>query len=125
MIRQPTEEDLERFKVCLEADPDHKGQDPEDWTGPGGEFMVVYDERGNRLFLRIERALRVSIQHDPQYSRLGTSRILYKAFHWLLSQSRQSGFSEVVFESRAPRLIQFLTKLFGVKPVEDYRVRTV
>lgn len=125
-IRKPTEDDLARFKECLAADADHAGQDAEEWTAEPGEFMVVFDGKGNRVWMRIEKVIRVSIQHDSQFSQLGTSRILYQAFHWLLGTTRQSGYTELIFESRAPRLIQFLTKLFGVKPVEgNFRVRTI
>lgn len=124
-IRKPTNEDLSRFKECLALDGDHIGQDPDQWTSAPGEFMVFHDDKGNRAWLRIERVLRVSLQHDQKAPKSATRSILYNAFHWILGMARSSGYSEVIFESRAPRLIQFLQKLFGVKPVEsNFSVRT-
>ena len=125
MLRKPTKDDLVRFKECLAADTDHAGQDADSWTAEPGEFMVFFDGKGNRAWIRIERVLRISLQHDQQVSQRATARILYKAFFWILGQSRESHFTEIVFESRAMRLIQFLQKLFGVKSVEaNYSVRT-
>jgi hypothetical protein len=124
-IRKPTEDDLLRFKECLAADSDHSGQDPDLWSAEPGEFWTFCDSKGNRLWVRMERVLRISIQHDQQSSKIAMMKILYKAFHWLLGSARQSQFSELIFESRASRLIQFLQKLFGVKAVEaNYSVRT-
>lgn len=108
-----------RFKQCLALDADHGQQDPDLWTASPGEFWTFYDEKGNRVWVRIERVLRVSIQHDDAVSRKAQVSLLYKAFFWLAGMARNSGFAEVIFESRAVRLIQFLQKLFGVKPVED------
>ena len=124
-LRKATEEDLQRFKECLAADPDHGEQDPDAWTAPPGEFMVFFDENGNRVFARIERVLKVSMQHDPGCRKRNTAAIIHNGFHWLLGRARENGFSEVIFESRAPRLIRFLGKLFGAEPVrETYCVRT-
>jgi hypothetical protein len=124
-IRKPTEDDLLRFKECLAADPDHAGQDAELWSAEPGEFWTFCDAKGNRLWVRMERVLRISIQHDQRSSKIAMMKILYKAFHWLLGSARQSQFSELIFESRANRLIQFLQKLFGVEPVkENYHLRT-
>jgi hypothetical protein len=116
---------LARFKECLAADIDHAGQDADSWLAEPGEFMVLYDEKGNRAWMRIERVLRVSLQHDQECSKSATRSLLYKGFRWVLGSARQSLFSEIVFESRAERLIQFLKKLFGVQPVkENYHLRT-
>ena len=124
-VRTPTLEDLERFRACLAADPDHVGQDADSWISGPGDFMVFFNPKGDRVWIKIERVLRVNIQHDPACSKRAISRLLYKGFHWLLGASRNSQFSEVIFESRALPLIQFLQKLFGVKPVEEnYSVRT-
>jgi hypothetical protein len=124
-LRKPTEEDLARFRECLVADPDHTSQDPDEWLAGPSEMLVFYDTKGNRVWIRIERVLRVSLQHDPRCSKAATASILYKAFHWLVGSARQSMFTEIVFESRAHRLIQFLQKLFGVKPLEEnFHLRT-
>jgi hypothetical protein len=125
-LRKATPADLERFRECLAADPDHAGQDAEEWTAAPGELVVFYDEHENRVFVRLERVLRVSIQHDPATPKRAITEIIYKGFSWLQSSARSAGFTEVVFESRAERLIRFVKKLFGFEPIrENYYVRTV
>ncbi len=124
-LRKPTDDDLRRFSECLSIDPDHRGQEVEDWTASPGEFWTFYDKKGNRVWVRIERVLRVSIQHDPETSEKHGPMMLYRIFYWLQGMARQSGFTEIIFESRATRLIQFVKKLFGVTPVEEnYHVYT-
>jgi hypothetical protein len=121
-IRKPTPDDLARFKECLALDEAHAGQDPDEWTAAPGEFMVFYDEQGRRVWCRVERVLRVSMQHEKSKR---TALIINQGLRWVIGQARKAGYSEVLFESRAPRLIQFLQKLFGVKPVEgNFYVRT-
>jgi hypothetical protein len=118
-LRKPTEADLARFKECLAADEYHKEQDADSWAAAPGELMTFFDTKGNRVWVRIEKVLRVSIQHDPETSRKALVAILYKGFSWLQGQARKEGFSEVIYQSRAPRLIAFLAKVFGFKPVTD------
>lgn len=124
-IRKPTEDDLVRFKECLATDSDHASQDADSWAAVPGEFMVIFDERGNRVWVRIERVLRVSFQHDPETPRKQLVSLIYKGLYFVIGSARSKDFSEVIFESRAGRLIQFLQKLFGFKPVEEnYHLRT-
>ena len=112
-LRQPTEEDFARFKWCLSQDEAHKEQDADDWKAAPGELMTFFDQRGNRVWVRIERVMRISIQQDPDASVQATSKILFRGFRWLMGEARRKGFEEIVFESRAPRLIQFFKTLFG------------
>ncbi len=118
-LRAPTTEDLARFKECLEQDPDHAGQDADAWISKPGELLVFYDQHGNRIFVRIEKVLRVSIQHDAEAPERAVGAIIRRGFHWLQGEARKNGFTEVIFESRASRLIQFLHKLFGFEPVRE------
>ncbi len=118
-LRKPTDDDLRRFSECLSIDPDHRGQEVEDWTASPGEFWTFFDKKGNRVWVRIERVLRVSIQHDHETSEKSRPIMLYRIFFWLQGMARQAGFTEIIFESRAMRLIQFVKNLFGVTPVEE------
>ena len=118
-LRRPTEEDLARFRECLAADADHALQDADTWITPPGEFMTFYDEAGNRLWVRIEKVLRISIQHDQDVPLKALPRLLHQSFAWLFGAARNSQFTEIIFESRAKRLIQFVKKHFGVEPVTD------
>lgn len=118
-LRQATAEDFARFKWCLSQDDAHKTQDAEDWRSAPGEFMTVYDNFGNRQWLRIERVLRVSIQHDPDSSRKTTLGIFREGFRWLMESARNNGYTEILFESKAPKLIKLAGKVFGLKPLEN------
>lgn len=124
-LRPPTEEDFARFKWCLAQDEAHKEQDADDWKSAPGELFTFFDHRGNRVWVRIERVMRISIQHDPESPMPALSRILYKGFFWLKGEARSKGFTEVIFESRAPRLIHFLKNLFGFERARNtYYVRS-
>jgi len=124
-LRQATEEDFARFKWCLSQDDAHREQDAEDWRSAPGEFMTFYDQRGNRVWVRIERVMRISIQHDPNVSKQATSKILYRGSRWLMGEARKKGFTELIFESRAPRLVQFFKTLLGFQRLRaNYSVRS-
>ncbi len=90
-----------------------------------GEFLV-FAEHDTRVWVRIERVLRVHIQHDPESKTRATASLIYKGFSWIQSAARNAGYSEVIFESKAPSLIRFVKKLFGFEPVEaNYHVRNI
>lgn len=124
-IRKPTEADLERFKQCLSLDQDHAGQNADSWTAPGGEFWVFFDQKGNRVWVRIERVLRVHFQHDSATPRKELVSLIYKGMSWVIGAARNKKFQEIIFESRAPKLVAFIKKLFGFRSLEgNYSVRT-
>lgn len=124
-LRKPTEDDMSRFQACLTADQDHARQNAEAWTAPPGEFFAFYDQKGNRVWVRLERVLRVHFQHDPETPRRELASLIYRGMAWVVGEARKKNFEEVIFESRATRLIQFLEKLFGFKPVEgNFHLRT-
>lgn len=125
-LRKPTEDDLARFKECLGRDAEHCNQKVEDWTDEYGEFMVFYDQHGNRVWVRLERVLRVHFQHDDAVPRKEQVSLIYRGMQWVVGAARNKKFTEVVFQSRALRLIKFLHKLFGFEPVSgNYYLRTV
>jgi hypothetical protein len=125
-LRKPTEMDLLRFKECLSHDPDHSAQDPDSWAMGPAEFYVFHDGRGNRVWVRMERVLRISLQHDQDSPKIAIAGILDKGLHWLVGAARQKGYEEIIFESRAERLIQFFKKRFGFEPLkENFYVRTI
>lgn len=124
-IRKPTEDDLARFKECLASDADHSKQDIDAWLAGPGEFWTFYDQAGNRVWVRIERVLRVHFQHDHETPRRELVSLIYKGISWVIGAAREKQFEEVLFESRATRLILFLEKLFGFTPVEaNFHLRT-
>jgi hypothetical protein len=118
-LRKPTEEDLARFRECLAAEPDHQMQNPDDWTHGPGEFWVFFDEKGERVWVRIERVLRMHIQHDQKSPRKSIVSLIYKGFSFVLTEARKNGFEEIVFQSTEQRLIAFCKKLFGFKEARN------
>jgi hypothetical protein len=118
-LRKPTPDDLKRFNECLASDPDHVGQDADSWLAEPGEFWTFYNG-DTRVWCRVERVLRVSIQHDQDCPRKAIAPLIYKGFAWILGMARQKGFTEIIFESKAPRLILFIQKLFGFEPVRNH-----
>jgi len=81
-------------------------------------LWFFYDEKGNRVWVRLERVLRVHFQHDQKVPQKEMVRLIYNGLRWVVGAAREKQFNEVIFESRAPRLIQFCKKLFGFKSVE-------
>lgn len=124
-LRKPTEDDLQRFKECLAAEPSHVEQDADKWTAPPGEFWTFFDVEGNRCWVRIERVLRIHFQHDQAVERKKIIPLIYQGFAWLIGEARSKGYEEVIFQSTEPRLVAFCKKLFGFKAVSNqYHVRT-
>jgi hypothetical protein len=121
-LRKPTPEDLERFRECLAADPDHIGQDADEWIK--GELITFFDEQGNRVWVKVEPVLRLSIQHDQAAPKEALREIIYKGFAWLQGAARQKGCAEVIFESTAKPLIAFCRRRFGfAQRKNDYSTR--
>lgn len=118
-LRKPTEQDIERFKECLAADEYHKDQDPDVWIKEPGELMTFFDKHNNRVWVRIEKVLRVHVQHDPATPDSKQVFLFHKAFAWLQGMARISGFSEVLFKSTAQPLIAFFMKRFGFAATKD------
>jgi hypothetical protein len=117
-VRKPSTEDVDRLKQCLAADGWHSAQDPAWWVSAPGELLVFVDERGHRVFARLEHAIRVHLQHDQDVPKLSTARILRDGSKRLRQFAAQAGVVELLFDSRAEKLIKFCAHL-GFKPLRD------
>lgn len=118
-MRKATAADEARFRESLAYDQDHAGQDADKWLAEPGEFMVFYDEIGHRVFVRIEKCLRIHIQPELDVKKRDLIPILLAGLRWVMGQSREQRYTEILYESKTPKLISFFGKLFGFKPVEN------
>ena len=118
-IRKPNVEDIEHFKECLKLDPYHPHSTPDFWTMPTGEMFVFYDEDGNRLYARIEKILRIHMEHDPNTPRRKQAKLISALHAYFRDKGAQAGFVELIFDSIAPKLREFCKKHFGFKDVEN------
>lgn len=118
-LRQATEEDLLRFKECLARDEYHQGTDPLWWTGQPGEFMVFFNGKGDRVWVRIEKVLRIHMQHDPASDKADVAPMLLHIGHWLEETARSSGFAELILMSTARPLIAFIKRRLGYRDAKN------
>lgn len=119
-VRDPNEADRERLRECLAQDVWHNLQDPERWL-TDDRLRVFYDTNGHRVFVRLESVLRIHLQTEPDSPKHRIAGILINGFEGLAKWAHKKGFSEIVFESKAPELITFLEKRCGFKKLEsDY-----
>lgn len=115
------EDQRARVAEWIEADPDHRGRvAPEFFISgqPDSECLVLEDERGPILFLRMERALRIHIQFAPAVTaedKQRTREAMLEGFPWLQQMARNSGFREILFQSTVAPLIRFCEKRFGFR----------
>jgi hypothetical protein len=122
-LRPTSNEDLKHLETCLAKDPFHGGQTVENWKGNTGELITFYDEKGPIFHTKMERVLRVHIQFDGSETRRNAIT-LSEGFKWLKETARKQGFTEIVFESVNPPLIEFCKKHFGFLPASnDFSVK--
>lgn len=97
----------------IAADPDHAGRTQAAiWLEPraGVQNLIAVDQEGPLLFLRCSNAMRLDIQFAPE-SQLRTARALLSGLPWLAEEFRKQGYRELIFESRAARLVNFLERM--------------
>jgi len=112
-IRKPSVEDIEHFERCLAADPYHPNSTPEFWMSPTGEAYTFYDEDGNRVYVRVEKVLRLHMEHDPETPRRKQIKLISAVHAYFRDKGAQAGFVELIFDSVAPQLVAFCKKYFG------------
>ena len=77
------------------------------------------DESGNRLYVKVERLVRVHILTDPSVPRTASANLIAQTGQQLKAALKELGFKGIIFESRAKRLIRFTEKWLGFKRVKD------
>lgn len=112
--RNYSEQDREHFTACLAH---HQDRDAKRWTDGG--LQVFYDEDGNRLYLKVERLVRVHILTDPSVTRQASANLIAQSGQQVKATIKNLGYKGIIFESRAKRLIKFTEKWLGFKRVKD------
>lgn len=117
--RTPTPEDLSALKDNLSRDEHHSTQDPLWWEKEN--LSVFFDEKGNRVWVRVEPCIRLHIQHEDSASRQEIANILVNGFPKLTEDLKRTGFRQIIVESVAPLLIRFIKRHLGFKKSDsDY-----
>ena len=105
--------DEELLAASLAKDEHHKYTKPEFFVAPGTECTVYSDESGIILFARCSKALRVDIQFLDNADRRRNFHAMLGGFAGLVSRAKESGFSEVIFNTENDSLRKFCVKAFG------------
>lgn len=112
--RNYSEEDKEHFNACLAR---HQENDAKRWIDGG--LQVFTDEDGNKLYVKVERLVRVHILTDPSLPKAACANLLVESNKQIRAALKQMGFKGIIFESRAKRLIKFTEKWLGFRRVKD------
>ena len=113
-VRNYSDQDSEHLSACLSHQED---KDPKRWTDGG--LQVLYDEDGNRLFVKVEQIVRLHILHDPALRKRDAANLLLQGGIQIRQALKGLGFKEMLFESKAAPLIKFTGKLLGFEELKD------
>lgn len=125
--RSVTEKDRTKLAEWIAVDLDHaKTCTPDFWLPaekPDGTIRVAFDDTlGTALFVRGEKILRLHIQFPPEKWR--NSKSLIKFIPIIEADARKHGFTQIIWESTSPGLIQF-TEKFGYHRSPNEIVKTL
>jgi hypothetical protein len=80
--------------------------------------VALDDEQGTTMFLRMESVMRFSIQFcDVDKERI--RQVVIKQFPSLVQRARNSGYKQIIFDSRSLGLVQFIKKHFRIRHSPD------
>jgi len=105
--------DEELLTASLAKDEYHKGTDPLFFVANDTVCSVYSDDTGPILFARSAKALRVDIQFVDNNDRKRNFHAMLGGFAELVNRAKQSGFTEVIFNTDNPALKAFCVKAFG------------
>jgi len=109
------ESDFAHLSKCIGEDVHHPDLKPEEWDEELTETFVFADEQGNKMHVRLSRAVRIDVQFDPEVAPENNKVLLQQSFAWLKGRARAAGFREAIFESSFAPLINFCCKHFAFK----------
>jgi hypothetical protein len=117
-LRKVTEDDRAKIVAFIANDPFHKDAGTSDFFfEPFADSMVISDDEGHEIFVRIARALRVNAVFDARESE-ANKKLMAELAAFLKQSGEESGFREVVYTSANPRLRAFGETL-GFVPQPD------
>lgn len=115
-IRDFTSDDVPALSRAIDSDNFHPGEwRVENFTPqPGVDTNVIEDQTGPIAFVRFTKTLRIScIWNDGKDTRRNASAII-QGIQDAIRRARVSGFSEIVIQTKHPRLASFLEQIMGM-----------
>ena len=126
IIRQfDPEHDLGDLEKAIAEDQFHPGEwktthFTTDSTDKTVKFVnVVEDDRGPVGFVRYTKTLRVSCVWCDADNAMRNARALVLFFRDTVDQARANGFTEIVTQTKHPKLAKFLTRIIGMSEHGD------
>ncbi len=107
------DEDEALLAASIAQDEYHRDAKPEFFVAPGTECTVYGDEAGPILFARVSKALRIDIQYCDNTDRKRNFHAMLGGFAGLVSKAKESGFTEVIFNTSNDALRKFCVRVFG------------
>lgn len=128
-LRATDEQDEEKLRAWIDADPDHAGQfEPEYFMGSEGCFALE-DAAGVVFFIRLTKVARVRIQFNAEAKgmrqKLRVSQALARGMALLEVGLSRAGTEEWVFDTANPDLRRFALDALGFKDSPDNLVREI
>ena len=108
---QPEDEEL--LAASIAQDEYHRDAKPEFFVAPGTECKVYSDEAGPILFARVSKALRIDLQYCDNADRKRNFHAMLGGFAGLVLRAKESGFTEVIFNTSNDALRKFCVRVFG------------
>lgn len=109
--------DLPLLAESLSKDAYHTTTKPEFFFQPGTVCTVYEDEKGPVMFVRGTKALRIDIQFVDNDDTERNAAVMLGEFQKFAEQIKQSGFTELVFDTNSPALKVFCKRRFGFREV--------
>ena len=106
-------EDEALLSASIAQDEYHRNAKPEFFVAPGTECTVYSDEAGPILFARVSKALRIDIQFVSNSDKKRNFRAMLGGFSALAVKAKESGFTEVIFNTSNDALRKFCVRVFG------------
>ena len=117
------------FEQWMKSDPFHWHTSPESFLRPEGrQFLVLEDDDGVVLFMRVEKIVRLDFQFNPERDRRNIKRTgdgLQWLNIWLGQVCRKEGFRSVIFNSVSEKLIAFCKKRLGFRPAINEFIKSL
>jgi len=99
--------------ISLARDAYHKETGPEFFVAPETQCTVYSDEAGPILFARDSKAIRIDIQFVDNGDRRRNFHAMLGGFSGLVNKAKESGFTEIIFNTKNESLKNFCVKTFG------------
>lgn len=108
-----TEDDRVVLEASLSVDQYHK-ETPVDFFYDSRSVCEVYeDSQGPVMFVRGTKALRIDVQFVKNSDRLRNAKAMLANIDRVVEQARRAGFTELVFCTDNPELLEFGKKALG------------